>query len=325
MRVIARQLTMRVHSIASICVLSAVAICAQVAGTHYDATVDRRYEGPNGQVIEGLGGCSYTTDQVSCYDMDGKPSRPLSDRVTSALTSSNSELYFRFGRKNRLLLFREISNPYGFQVSGENSNSFQQMGSFGAPDNLAWGRYIAEPNEKTASLVFSEYLPSLRATPDLAFGVGATSTVQGVRYEIGHWEKTKLGGSRQAQMYMGDSSSASLWNVTVVIGEGNMVSSPNFLAFDKAGREIQYVDQKGDPVPSAKVLEEQRQNPNEIYNSGAVRKYVQAVFNLNGGQAIGNAHTAITNVNPDRIGSLQLMIPQFRRILLKGFPLDPNP
>jgi hypothetical protein len=313
-------------------VVTAVAAVAVQRDVALQATVDRRYEGADGKVVEGLGACSITTDDVSCWNMDGVVDKALAERVKAFLLSSSNDIQFAFGRKNRWLVVRQSPSSGGnFELPRRGYVQSFQLSYRGNESSENIVRVIAEPGETQTALIASMYLQNNDKPAEIPFKAGSVSTVKNMRIEIGTWKEaakrpqTPFDGSRVMQMQ--DSRLLSGRNWAVPIGQTTVDQSARvgvtFTPLDSLGRVIAYVDKNGKPASGVRVLESTDPTQPDPYGRVSSKKYVPAVFGAQG-QQLTDAAMYGTNIDPRQIASLRVGFGSLPfRVQINGFPLDP--
>jgi hypothetical protein len=291
-----------------------------------DETVKGRYEAPNGFVVEGLGGCRIAPpDRIDCWDMEGKPSASVADRVRLALLEGSQELSFRFGRDTQYLVVRRSDSRVYPNYSGRGGRSFNSMSlqrsSEQAPLDLL--RVSPEPDARTEEVVISFHNLLPPKTGEAPLTPDAKVKLDNVEFTLGTPSEVKDAPTRTMGMGGMFPQTGRRWRIPVGIendADGGYAAGVNLL--DKAGKPIRFVDLKGEPVPTTRVLAEYP----DAENYGFVppdqkRKYVPAMTSFAPSQVAG-AGMLITNVNPARAGRIFFSKPVVRRVLLTGFPVN---
>ncbi|MGV3618173.1 MAG: hypothetical protein ACO1SV_22835 [Fimbriimonas sp.] len=291
----------------------------------FDETVERRYDSKEGVFIEGLGGCRIAPpSQIACWNMDGKPDEVLAGRIRSRLLGSNEELNFRFGRDTQYLVIRRSSRNFSMNAILTNGNNINSVSLPGNSDEAAWEllRVNPEPDSRSIDVGFHLHNVGQTQVADLPLQKGARAKFGSAEYEYEGFVESKE--PLQPHMHNpGFTPDAPRWTLGIgLVGTVEWQGYGGTTAFDRAGRPIQYVDRKGEPVPTAKALLE---NPNlgqySFNPSTKPGKYAAAVVTPMG-YGVQGATPLTTNINPARIGKLRFQSSQSRRILIRGFPLD---
>jgi hypothetical protein len=302
-----------------------------------DVTVKNVYSDEDGNSIEIVGVASISADDVKCWDYTGTLSPELSEIVKNkCLRSSSSELSFRFGKKNRFILFR--AKPQGRnvewrQVSGDyvNNSSFYD----GSQDSLQLIRVALDKNDLTLSLVANLTAPQPTKV-DLPFKLGAKAKVSDSEYEVGPYQPYKIPApgsnpnSYNERRYQAASKYwTTIFKFTGSFGPGYMGQSMAIFGADK--QPILYVDRNGNPVSAVTYLSDPEPE-REYYDSNAAaaaaakdkkpHKYVKSMFvSL---QSIQGAMSFVTNVDPAKIGSLQISYSERKTVKFENIPMDPK-
>src|SRR5580698_2859223 len=105
---------MRKHSLLAAVGILAVGFAIKQDDPLAAVTVSRSYHSADFGSIDLLGVCSVTPDSAACWDADGKADSDLTTRITNfQVANPTSNLYFKYGHKNRLLVFRASTNVQG--------------------------------------------------------------------------------------------------------------------------------------------------------------------------------------------------------------------
>lgn len=304
-----------------------------------DETVEGRYESSNGVVIETLGGCRIAPpDTISCWDMAGKPSEDLAKQVRTVLIGASQELSFRFGRDIKYAVVRHSrSISVNFQTAGGNHlNSINfQRGFDDSQFNLLQIR--SEEDGKPLDILTTVYNAEKPLIAEVPFQKGARVRLGKVEYEVGlavPFKKPKLPPSN-AYVYAGNFGNYSsymgmfmpdskLWSLGIGYEkQEDRTSISSIIPLDKAGRIIRFVDKNGEPASATAALADSPPSmPGMPPDPNAKPpKYRPAMVNQ-GGNDINGALSFFMNINPDRIGRLQLYSTTNRVIRFKGIPTD---
>jgi hypothetical protein len=306
-----------------------------------DEVVEGRYESSNGMVIETLGGCRITPpDTISCWDMSGQPSVSIAKQVRTVLMGTSQELSFRFGRDIKYAVVRRTrAGNVNFQTPGGNhlnSISFHRGSDDSQLDLL---QIRNEEDGRPMEILASIYNADKPLIAEVPFRKGARVTLGKVEYEVGTavplkkpkpqapnpYNSMYAGNygnySPYMSMFMPDSK---LWSLGIGFEKQEDRTSLNsVVALDESGRIIRFVDKNGEPAPATTALAE---NPPVMPGmspdpNSKPPKYRSAMVNR-GGNDINGAFSFVMNVNPTRIGKLQLYSTANRVIRFKGIPVD---
>jgi hypothetical protein len=299
----------------------------------------------NGATVTGLGVCGFTSDDATCWNMDGNLDPGLSSRIKQDVISSNQELTLKFGHKNRFLAFetsgqvnvgfRAPYNSYGGQWNRQlpDQSSLQLLGV--SNDDAR------DPILLDASFSGVEGPPPLRLQPK----TGATATDGTNKLTIGEIRFVKptpkpansgpgnnLGYVNYGYNnfgYNGDPNNVSPCNWRVDVGyQGSVYQNPRFSAFGRDGAEILYVDAKGVPVSAVTYLSDQPLTPPYMQNGTSnaklpKRHYFQALLRPSGPTVTG-AFTFLSNVDPNEVKYFEVKTTTTVKKVIGPFPLAPK-
>lgn len=304
--------------------------------------VGGRYEAGN-LSVQTLGACSYTVDAISCWDLEGKPSPSLSERLESHYLGSNgNDLQFKFRRKNRLVVVRTTGmngNSVSLQTDQGGYGGSGQIYDSQGQTSLQWLNLAVDSSATTANIQATVYNASLVKNLDLNFRKGEKAVFQGSNIEIGSatpLPKVKRRGDRpryevfdgqRGYGYIAEGRDQGSW-WTIAIGAdpvagGQMlgISQP----MDKTGKPILYVDKDGKIVSPVKYLESVPKDPNGqvIYGATQSSKYFQARFQ-SANSNVPSTQTILTNIDPSEIAKVRLSYNPPTVVRFTDIPLDPK-
>ena len=283
-------------------------------------TVSKTYTAPDFGTIESLGACSITPDTVTCWDASGAADPSLTEKVKAYyIVDSNAEVRYRFGRKNRLLVFKRPSNfRSGSYMSAFHSgnggylNNGGQIGANGRGNEpyIEWYNFDADPSEATATI---------EADINIGLGSGTVPLKEGAEGKVGpltiHVNSIRPAADRTS--WNDVRSKQKSWAVSVTVSgyQGPTMPSLGGRVLDANGISILRVNANGIPLP-------------ESSNRGVVSGYQPpAGFDaaLQGG--MGNSGSTVSlalSVNPSKASALSLTATGIRKVKITDIPLDPK-
>jgi hypothetical protein len=313
---------MRTFAAIAFSVISLSAVAFQ-DNTPPDRVVQRVYVGPGDERVEGLGACSVTATDVSCWDMDGAKSTDLEDQLKAYLLTQSSDVSFKFRKKNRYLAIRKSGSSISLARAG--GEYIQRQFSSGE-DRPQFLGIAVEPNVTTSSLLISMQRMNVAPPVEFPFREGV-HRVAGFEVTLGKAAPMdpRTMPNRYYVQATPNGDQFKFWNVPIQMSKRDP-ADPTMIylsPLDSARRPIAYVDKKGEVISSVKYLESPRSNPNLSGYPVISKDYAQAVFQ-GGYSYTGTAMLHQTNINPSRIGYLRATVARSESVLIEGFPLDPR-
>ena len=286
-------------------------------------TVSKSYHRDDFGSIDAQGACTVTADTVSCWNMDGKSDPDLTEKVKAYyLIQPNTDLHFKFGRKNRLVAFKRpaqgyMSNGYLTNAATLSGSYINFAGQIGANGNtrepyLEWYAMDADPADATTSIVFNINLP---------LGSGQVPLKAGAEGQVGTM-KVHINGIKSApeQTYWNGTSNQKQkqWAVSVTITGSPSSSVPSLLGrvLGSKGTNISRVDANGIPLP-----EPSRRNGG--FNGYQSQSGFDAGIQVDDGAGTANQELTLP-VNPANASALSLSFTGVRKVTITGIPLDPK-
>jgi hypothetical protein len=320
---------------------------AAVADKNYDVSVDRTYSASDGSTVQGVGVCSFTAENVSCWNMDGAPAPDLGDRIRSYYVATyGNELSFAFGKKNRLLVLERSNSQTGANLSNPDGGYAPtgQINQNGNGPYLFWAREGFDKGAKQGSIIASIYgLPGPKPVV-VPFAEGSKATFEDVAVVLGGYKEITnepgnmnngfpggfggggiIDGMRPAGASKTAAQKPKAWLIFLSVeNSANAMGQLSYVALGKDGKQINYVDRQGNPVSDVTFLKETAgKNPSPYMPAPQNGKYLTANLQSYGPSA-GTAWSLQSNINPAKIGSLKVSMGHQVRVLITGFPLEPK-
>ena len=302
-----------------------------------DRTVERKYESPEGYVMEGLGGCEIGPPaRVVCWDMDGKPNQPLALRIAEGLQrNSGNEISYRFGSRPRYIVVQRRApagiQPYpNYTIEEFGYASSMSLNDASQGSGIDLLRVNAPESAKVVNLIAAISNLDKPKTATMAFRSGEKGSLPGRTLTLSSTKELKTAPVPPYHFggYGTQPMTGKTWGVFFSVEGANQAVT--LYPMGRDGKAIQYVDDKGNPVPAVKVLEESRRSPGNTIEGGfngmpfqAVGRYRPVMMFVSERQVQG-AEMWVTNVNPSHIGSLTLTTSPGRTVKITGFPLEPT-
>ncbi len=237
-----------------------VGFVARTEDPFASAVVDRTYESADLGKLELAGACTITPDNISCWDPDGKPAPNLSEKVQAYyIVQGGNELRLKFGRKNRLIVFKEPprGNPNGAYLGqaktlgGQYMNQFGTigMGGYGNGDATTWYLTDSEPTQEKTSVVFEVNVQFGSATVPVK--AGSQATLGPIKVKI---ESIKPGPDRKQNWGPNPAKGQKTWTVTVTLDGtiGGKYPTVNGSVIGSDGQAVWSVSASGVPTPRPK-------------------------------------------------------------------------
>jgi hypothetical protein len=278
------------------------------------------YQSEDFGLLEVAGVCSVTSEEVKCWDPQGKPSSKITELATAHfLVNSNNELRLRFRKKNRLIVMRTITKQnakasfYGDLESNSGIRT-SQAGNIGYESGQeAFKLYWYYALDTEASVDLTSYL---QVQVSLA---GTLSAKEGSETKLGAYTIKITGISEatanEAPYYGG--APGKTWKITYAISGPTEQEVPQVYvaALDAKNQPILYVDKDGNPTKPPK-------NPPM---GGGFGPYPQQLVYPGGYVGSSNIGYWFSRIKPEKIGSLQVNGSTRRKITFKGIALEPTP
>lgn len=279
------------------------------------------YQSEDYGLIEVAGVCSVTTDDVKCWDPQGKPSPKITELATAHfLVNSNNELRLRFRKRNRLIVLRTIARQnakasfYGDLESGSGIRT-NQAGNIGYESGQeAYKLFWYYPLDTETSVDLTSYL-------QVQMSQGASMPLkEGSEAKFGAYTIKITGISEAAANeapYYGGVPGGKTWKITYTMTGPTEGEVPQIYPtpLDAKNQAIVNVDKDGNPTKPPKT---------QGMGNG-FGPYPQQLFYVGGYASAGNVGYWFSRIKPDKIGLLQIGGSNRRKISFKGIALEPNP
>ncbi len=285
-------------------------------------TVERSYESADLGRIDLMGACTIGQDTVSCWDPEGKLDADLSEKVKAYyIVQSSTEIRMKFGRKNRMIAFREPSRNYGGDVTissvkgegNQNMNSAGQLPNYGANREpvLTWYEIDTDPSQTQTSVGFDI---------SVRMGSGLLPVKEGAEISVGPLKVKvtgiKRGPDRKQNWGANPNVSQKTWTITVTVTGSVAGKIPNMYLYgvDDHGMQVSRVDAGGAPI-HPKVSGTNMYQP----ISGG---FDAQVYSLSGAGTATQEYSS--TINPSKLSGLNISASGSRIVTFKNILLDPK-
>jgi hypothetical protein len=275
----------------------------------------QKYEASDFGTIEVRGACSYTSKSISCWNASGRRDSELTELVNAHyLIDSRKELTYRFGRKNRLLIFSQhkagefkLSMPRS--ASGASLRDLFQLTSrfFEHGTELEVFSFSTKPTDRTA-MIEANY-PSDLKFGEIALKKGAESQTGTAMVRL----ESIVPGVEVAP-HSGAEGAIKTWTISL-----NLSGFPRMSMVKTTGRfldseesEILRADRFGVPITDSSRSQSEN------------RTDMPAVFFNQQGVPKDQIWTFSTNLDPSKAAMLDFEVFGERSFKLEGIPLDPR-
>jgi hypothetical protein len=287
-------------ALVSTAVVMAIGIQLSASGRLYESGASR---------LEATGVCRMSETEISCWDMDGKVSKALTDLITTSATSVDTGITVRFGRKNRWLVVRR----QGIRDALYEPLNVKMHGRFYFGDrNSSFGDMFAistEP-ECTGKVNVAVTMHGMPGSPpvDLKLQKGQSIRYESVEVTVINW----VPGERHGVGMHALPSGTPTWKIELQIRPAAIAEPPTleFGAVGTAGQVVKDVDMAGNPVFIDPGSGRGRRT---MYKRSSFWTVAQTSDRL----------TLGTSVRPEQIGFLRVSGTHGDTAVLRGFPLDP--
>jgi len=313
----------------AISILIASLSCAAVAGfavkqanPFEPVTASRSYKLAGLGSIDWVGTCKATSESIDCWNTDGNPDPDLTEKIKAFyIVQTNTDLHFKFGRKNRLVVFRRPQNGGPeFTITNTSTDSGQflnesgQLGMNGGNREpyLGWYSVDTDPSLKMASVVFD--ITSNQGNATIPFKEGAEGSIGSARIHIDSIKLAEKGKGGNSPRFTPDRT----WTVSVTISGFTASTVPNISgrAFDQKGNMVYRVDTKGDPLSEETTRRMYSPGFNPVPGFDASLQCIKGY---------GSAHQDLSiPVNPSKAASLWLGMSGTRKVTITDILLDPK-
>ena len=305
-------------------------------------TVQKRYELAGGASVEVVGVCHLTDDSVECWDYDGAHDERLTEMVENSLMngrrrislgSRSRNLEFKYGKKNRYVVFRHV---YGSQdnrlivdtdrMNALNGESIDMDMGFLVEHEITkvmiyynvFGQYF--DREATETFVQLTAVTELDAEIGISFKEGEQFSLNGGDFVLEEPKSAQVQSSKQLPL---------VWTASVKsIVETQGYYYVRGYAVDKNGDRIRYIDQKGRPISAREheaLIAELKAISDDIRGSIASSTVVGILGDGFRARPPGESRNRSlrTGVDPKYIKEIRFTGYWSRRIRIVGIPLDP--
>lgn len=312
-----------------------------------DETVENSYSS-GGTKVEIEGGCHITEDSIVCWKQDGSGHPELVQRIKDSFARDQgngfSRIQFRYGRKNRVIVFKTTQEQMANRRGGGYVTVSQLGDDFGAsfinlqlndemnmnrqpnqPFVCYEARYISvEPSETTTSarLSVTEMEPE---NPSLEAKVGASAKIAGSSFTIQSIEPFVEDRTMGYRDVIGNGKA---WRIVLKrTGDAARRVMVGAMPRDEKGVQIAYTNSKGDPVDYQEYSKAMNYDPKNP------RGFIEAQRRFRSAQSYplpardgkpSDEIVLISTVNPKKVGSYILQGSTNKSVELKGIRLDAN-
>jgi len=283
----------------------------------------KSYQSPALGSIDLQGACSVTPDVISCWNADGVADSTLTEKIKAFyIVESSNELRYKFGRKNRLVVFKRPPQSYGgpeyvsnvMTPSGGYLGSAGQIGMNGGGRDpfLEWYAIDSAPTDTTTSVVFN-----------INIGIGSVKVPlrEGAEGQTGtmkvHINSIKPGPDRQVWIG-GSNHKQRAWTVSVAISGFPGAIQPNMIGniLDLNGAPVNRVDDSGNPLSDKPT----RNGASTVYLPPAG---FDASLQILAGAGTTTQELSLT-VNPAKASAISFNPAGLRKVTITDIPLDPK-
>lgn len=290
-----------------------------------NVSVKDKYVSSGGSTLEALGVCHVTEDDVSCWDLSGKPAKNLEAKVEQALLQRSREApfpRFQYRAKNRLVVLRtqiylneSFSLEWMRSPGGSSGGATIQEPLVDAPSELRVETILMplafERDQKTTFVQFAtqknlSLQTPVKLAPGSTFSI-AGSTITLLKPDVR--EPIPFNLMQQKE-----------WNFSLRIDPPfKQDAGLSALAVGKDGATITSITNLG-KIPTKRDLLEREKRRAEGLHVPTIYPNIEA--RITAGSNVGNLSV---NVDPAIIDHLSLAIWGFQKIRIVDLPLDPLP
>jgi hypothetical protein len=316
--------------VSSVALAAAFGLAFQMQGRPPDKEVVGTYVTGAGDKIGLLGVCIVAPDKIDCWDRDGARSPSLTHRVEGYCERDQLEVPFKFGKKNRLVVFDGVPpQVYSFeQADGSYLNTFRLQ--YGADDGVR-AAYLADPpDDKVGGVVMGVPLK----TPDIEIPLklGAQASVDGQTIEVA---AIRAGAPRsQSSRYNRAIDSMPVrgkrWTIILTRSSDRAAGfGGSYTPLDRNREPIRYVDMSGQPLSAVDYLALGGSSNDPDFSAGQANSQTSerlpcAWAHVTTQNGLPEAIQLVSNVDPAKIDFLRFSYQKQERVLFKDIPLDPK-
>ena len=308
--------------LAAIGALALTGFANQDPGILAPVQVSKKYTSADLGTIEAIGACSISPGTISCWDASGNKDSNLTEEIKAHYEDNGeAKIPYRFGRKNRLVVFRLPLNRPGvgtriWRVSSENgeylgsarsrSPNWQDGGSY-----IEWYNVDSNLKAQRTSIHFEVMVP---------FGTGTLPLKKGAETEIGavkvHIDSINRGPDRSPLDIL--NSYRKTWQIAATVSgfSGSFAPTLGGYALDAKGKVVKAIDRDGIVLQTTPT--------GYVVNAGSAKgvTFGPLVQTLH---STGTAHQVLRMpINPADVSALSLTANGIRNVTITDIPLDPK-
>lgn len=270
-------------------------------------------------IVEPLGACTVTPDSLECWDMAGRPSKSLTDRIKAKMSASDQfpPLKFKAGETPVYLVVR-LDGHSRVDLNSSYGSLFPLILAEDDKTSLWMYLYVRRDDETKGRLRVLSFDYGRSPTLTLPVRKGAKGTLAGKEILIWDWKPVNGLGVRWGGTF---GRQAPIWGIFCGgPAPADRFANLNIEALDGRGREIKAVDAKGQPVDTKVFIEWMKEyskapTPNPKYNA----VHLTVPFLGSEDRAFGIQ----SPIDPARIAKLRFIDLKTDRRVIDTFPLKP--
>lgn len=301
-------------------------------------------DGSNKVVVEGV--CRVQEDEVSCWDANGSKAPDLSAKVKESITKSSSSyqptLAFRYGKKNRLIVWKVVRQTssesasatsvnvisagnsvesdlasYGIQLNYQGTNHSSMSGDFTTYGCKAVSEAGTEKSTRLRLGAFTRFEQMVT----LDCKVGAKAQLAGFTVKVDSINP----GSRYATPR---TTGEKVWSIGLKVAGAPANMSTMIQALGEDGKFLQYRDQDGKPVSAERFQKEMQEKMAAAHETGGPRSYnlTESKFSwvMQSTMRDKDIFYLQVGIDPKYISKLSVGGGTMKTIEITGIPLDPK-
>ncbi|HVT12524.1 MAG TPA: hypothetical protein VHE55_09670 [Fimbriimonadaceae bacterium] len=316
-----------------------------------DETVTGSYKLGDQAQVEVAGICKITEDSVGCWDSNGGADEDLTKKVKESLEKEasqwgggGSQVPVRYGKKNRLIVFKMTERVFDRRPSGYlsiqwvgNSLDFSGGGIMMGMDrpSIPTTQNPYQVRYETRSVVEDAGATSTKARLCLTTPLDETATIDcrpGATAKFGGETYTIVSVGKPTDesmaMRMQGDRKGKMWVVKLKATHNSVKPiTINLTALDASGQVVRYADLQGNPVTDKQYMEEMRKRQDEMMKPGAHQAFINP-YQMAIGYGISRSgdgeQTEMLYVDPAKVSKFQIHGQVSKFIDLTGIPLDPR-
>ena len=308
--------------LAALGALALTGFARQDPGILVPVQVSKKYASADLGTIEAIGACSISPGTISCWDASGSTNSDLTKEIRAHYESgAGAKIPYRFGRKNRLVVFKLPSERPGigtrvWNVSSENGEYPGSAGYIGpkwegGSPYLDWYNIDSDLKAKRTSIRFEVMVP---------FGTGTVPLKKGAETDIGtmkvHIDSINRGPDRNPLEIL--NFYRKTWQISVTVSgfPGSIAPTLGGLALDAKGDVVNTIDRDGTAFQASTT---------GYVISGGIRRQVTRAPMVQAIRGAGTAHQVLwMPINPTDVSALSLTANGIRIVTITDIPLDPK-